>query len=234
MVTLTAALSQDTGNGVSFGTDGGLFATAPPAPQGGTAGHTFDLSAAASGQAWWYNLPGANTQTTISGSAIYWPLLVTRAARLTGAALNVGTAGTGSHLRNALYAADPVTGLPGTAISSNWFIVNTAAVAFTTATGVDTTSVLSAFTPYYVLTWVYTTSGYPVVSCRTGAGSMIAPLPRVALPTSTSSYNTGYFGYTETVSAAAWNTLTVPPATVGTSGSPAAYAPYYWLQFTNV
>lgn len=234
-VTFAAALSADAGNGLSFGSDSGLFATAPPVPPGGTSGHTVDVSQANPGQAWWYSLPGATAALTASTSAVYWPLLVTRPARLTGVAINVTTAGTGSLLRNALCAADPVSGLPGAVLSAAWFNVNTGTVAFATGTVTDTVPVLAAFTPYYVLTWLNTGSAYPAFTCRTGTTSIPLALPRVGLPTANTAYNTGYFGYVETVSAATWAGLSAPPATVGTSGlSLSSYTPYYWLQFTNV
>jgi hypothetical protein len=236
--TLAARLAPTSGNKLSFGSDNGLFATVPGRPLGGTFGRVIDNSQGPAGQAWYYNTPGVTAAASLPATAAFWPLIVSRRAWLSGAVLNITTAGAaGSVVYNHLYGADPVTGLPGARLTtgSSWFQVNAQTVAFVSASPTTQGSpILDPFTLYWVLTWVNTAGAYPQVTCRTSTTNMANVLPRLTLPTSSTPYSNGYPALSETATST-WATLTAPPGSVavGWNGT-VSVVPYYWLEFVNV
>jgi hypothetical protein len=233
MVTLTARISGDAETAVRFGSDGGIYCPGPDVPRGGSHGWTIDTSASAAGEAWWYSVAAANSVTGVLavGSAYLWPIVVTRAASLTGASLYVSSASgvSGTTIQNALYASSATTGLPTTKIADT-FKVATNVAGFISAT-MTTTVTLSPFTLYWMASWYYGSTAASVY-VRATSSAMTACLPRAALPTNTTPFNTSQPSLVE--SSAGWSSLTAAPASAAvTFASNGTMAPLYWLQFTN-
>lgn len=242
MVTLAAKLSADVGNGLSFGSDNGLYGQALAAPpRSGSFGISLDNSEVAAGQSWIYAQPTAGNNGALygplnNGGAVVWPVSVARAARLTAAWQSIQTAGAGSTIYNSLFAADPATGLPAGKIN-DWFTVAGGTAGATAATVLDAVTVLQPHTRYWVLSWVYTTSAYPTVQYRQNATAFVGLLPRAALPTAAAgAYATsgGPVAYAE--ASVSYTLRTAAPTALGiTPGSTLLnYCPYTHFQLVNV
>lgn len=241
MPQLAARVSADAGNGVRIGADDGLYcaALATP-PRSGPFGVSYDNANVAVGEPWWHAPPTFGNTGSVygvlnGGAGVVWPLVVARAARLSGAAMSLPVAGAASTLYNALFASDAASGgLPGGKLA-DWFSVPGTAVGVALGTVLAPAAVLSPFVPYWVLTWTYTTSGYPSVLYRQNSGGFAGVLPGPALPAAASAYTSAApTAYGESSVTYAGRT-TAPAALAVTGASPTLnYAPYVQLQLTNV
>lgn len=237
--TITAKVSADASNAVTFGTDGGLYSTGPTSPpRGGDYATTLDNSWAAAGQAWWYSHPGYNALsiTMTSGTAFVFPVSVSRRARITAGVINVVTAGTGSTVYTSLYASEAVQGLPAAKLADLFSVAGTPAGLNAPTAAIDSTTSLDPFVRYWLAVWAYTTSGLPSVSSRSGgSGYGLGQIPRPTLPTAATTYTTvPQLGYLDT--SVAWASRTTAPSTLGVTfaSTTTAAVPQPVFQLTNV
>jgi hypothetical protein len=236
-VTVSARLSTDVGNGLSFGSDTGLYG-AGAQPRGGAIGWTLDNSwGTATGTTYYYYLPTATAPATAftSGTAILWPLVFSRNAKFGGISQYVSTAGAGSQVYQSAFASDPSTGAPAAKITDiGWG--NGAATGPQAFTMLDNTTTFYANTLYWMCTWAYTTSAMPSINMRNIGQLTSIRLP--AAPTSASYFSsTGVISLLDT--SVTWNTRTTAPSTVAPAAISASApgsnvsAPHFALGIAN-
>ncbi len=238
--------SSDTMNGLTLGTDAGLWSGGAPA-RGGQYNITIDNSWTPpdGSTKYWYTLPssGAVSYAGVANTAFVWPIMFSRACRVVDllAGLTTNAAG-GATFNTSVYAMNSTTGLPGAKLTDlarlDCSSVNAAkphtitAPNFTFAPG----------TIYWLASWMYTISSYSAIQMRTAsANSPFAPLRVPSVPT-TSVWWGGGFCNSLADTSVTWSTLTSAPATLSptqptVTAAPAApyvYAPLFWWGLVNV
>lgn len=211
-VVFGAKTSTDAGNAVTFGTDGGLYAPAI-GPYGGGAPFPYgiDNSWAAAGQAFSYTQPtnGTTSVAIALGSAQLFPLMFTRACRISQWMIYVSTASASGSLYLSTFAADPATGLPAGKIA-DLSGVSTGAIGASSRL-VSNTTVYSPLTLYWVAAWPGAAAA--TTYSRYLSGPANGPMRQTAMPTTAAAFTTATnLAYPDT--SVAWGSLIVAPATV--------------------
>jgi hypothetical protein len=244
-VSVVLRTSADSANAATFGSDGGLYASAGVAPRLGTYEFSIDNSwGAPSTTNYAYVLPAVNAANAamVANYAYMQPVMFARNCTIQGLKLSCTTAGTSSYVYLASYAASTVTGMPAAKIVD---VGNT----YTNTTGVkdfamtDTSTVYQAGTIYWFTTWAYTTSGYPTISMRCGLYSHPAIRVAYAAPPSNAGFFTGNTQLSFMDNSVSWSTLTsaaatvtpnTPSSTVVPAATTGAYSPQFWWYLQNV
>lgn len=234
-------ISSDAGNILSFGTDQGLLATTPP-PRGGMFGMAIDnsVATAAAGVSYYYGTPAySNTNLTWTGTAAQVsPITFARNCRVTAAALRVVTAGAGSAVYVSVYAPD-ASGTTATKVT-DLLRFDTTVAGQRAATVLDSTTVLTAQAHYYLLSWCYTTSAYPVTNVRNGSGTHAQEWRYPSAPAHITFHNSSLMSMAET--SQTYSGLTAGPSTISpaypsmstTTTTLYLTAPYLWFGLLNV
>lgn len=237
-VTVDAKLSTDTGNSLSFGTDNGIYGPLV-SPRGGSQWWTLDNSfVGPSATTYWYLLgPTTSAQSWISGTAWISPFVVSRSCKIASLYHYVSTAGAGSQIYHASFASDPTTGLPTNKIVDVGYCAGTGVGAIA-HTMLDTATVYTANTLYWMCSWAYTTSGTPSGYFRNIGQQATVRLP--VAPTGVTWFSSGgMLSYQDTTSG--WTTKQAAPTSLSlnapsASGGPgsAIYAPSLAWGLQNV
>lgn len=214
--TLSVKISTDSGNRVGLGGDNGIYAS-PSAVlnPSNTAFMTIDNQFAASGAQWFYQLgcSGLPTASPSLNTAQVWPLIVTKACRVTDAAIFLITGTTASSLYATLYTSSGANKAPGAKITDLLRFPTTTAGASRQAS-VDSTTLLSAHTLYWVATWINGSSS-PTFLARAQYGGVLR-LPTVPGAT----VFTGGSGLAYVDSSQSWSSLTSGPTTLAPTALP--------------
>lgn len=235
-VTVSARLSTDSGNALSFGSDTGLYGALPNPVRGGAQAWTIDNSwGTAVGTSYYYYLGNLSVAASpTAGTAYIWPIVFSRAAKFTSLQLYVSTAGAGSSLYHSVYSSD-TTGLPSAKLSDLGY-GSTAATGVVNHTMTDTTTVWQPYTLYWVCSWINTSSASPTFYMRNIGTSSI----RLSVaPTGVGWWSsTGALSLLDTTSG--WTTRTTGPASLviaansTTAPGQSIYAPNLALGIANV
>lgn len=237
-VTVSARLSTDAGNGLTFGSDTGLYGALPGGVvRGGAQAWTVDNSwGTATGVPYFYYLGMTSSAVAaVAGTAYVWPLVLSRAARFTALSAYVSSAAANSGLYHAVYASDPVTGNPAAKLTDLGF--SAATVAGPAAhTMTDTTTVWQPYTLYWVASWISTTSAVPTLYMRSIAAA--GSIRLTVAPTGVAWFNApGALSLLDTTSG--WAARTSGPGTLtiaansATTAGQSAYAPQLALGLAN-
>lgn len=232
-VVITAKVSTDANNRLSFGSDGGLYQVSAYTGGGGQSPlWMIDNSWGAAGQTLAYTTTNMQYSTVSMAPGTAWaiPFGVTRNCVIAGAQMNVTSVGAGSTIYQSLYSADANTGLPSAKLA-DLFSFSGATVATAGAT-LRSNYALTARTLYWQYVWAVTAA--PTVSARYGGGT--APIRSTAVPTTPASMFTSTIGSHYIDTSVAWGAQTTAPAstptpttTVSTATAFQAAPMTYWL-----
>ncbi len=237
--------SSDTMNGLTFGTDAGLWSGGAPA-RGGQYNITIDNSWTPPDGAtkYWYTLPscGAVGFSVPANTALIWPVMFSRACRVVDMLASVTTAGAGSQFYTSAYASNAATGLPAGKLTDLVRFDGSTTSSAKTGTLLAPSFVFAPGTIYWLASWIYTTGSYCTMQMRSAsANNPYAPLRLPTVPTNVSWWGAGFHAsLSET--AASWATLTTGPATLSPTqpnvtvapAAPHIYAPFFWWGLVNV
>lgn len=222
--------SADKGNALGIGSDGGLMGAPLPAGQFASNLNTVDnsQSGGASGTTYYYPMPAAATAAgTVTGTPVAQQLVLTRNALITAVYGNVTNNTSTAAVYGALYLPDPTTRYPGTKVC-DLFVMSAAVNGVVSGSMIDTTTVLTGNTPYWLLTWYAATTLMPSMTLRSASAYQQSRLNTVSSATVNSVGVTG---------TAAWSASTTGPASATTAfpvtAAPSATAPLFYFGVRN-